>query len=446
MPAPTEDTKADIGVIGALSIGIGGIVGGGFFATFGLAVVGAKGATFLSFLVGGVVALLTAYSYVRLTLRYPGPGGTVSFVRIGFGTGILPAAVNVLLILSYVAIMAVYALALGAYSASYFPADQQHYWTHIFASGAIILMALINFTGAALMEKFEDVFNIGKLGVLLLFIVGGFVLGTPSWDRLGTANWVPMATIISSGMIVFLAYEGFELISNASPNIRNPSRTLPIAFYGSVLAAIVIYVCCVVVAVGHMPFQNMEETKNFALSATAARFMGAFGFGLMTFGAVFASASAINADFFGAEQLPVMLGQHGELPAAFTRMISGRALFSLVSIGALALLCVNLINLHALSAAASGGFLVVYAAVNFANVKLARETASRGWISLVAALSCVVALVVMIVQFVTNSETRPSAYVVVGIVLLSVVIELLYRLAAALGVKQTELADREKRL
>jgi amino acid transporter len=431
MTTSPENIKPDIGVIGALSIGIGGIVGGGFFATFGLAVVGARGSTYLSFLVGGVLALLTAYSYVRLTLRYPGPGGTVSFVRLGFGTGTLSASTNVLLILSYVAIMAVYARALGAYSASYFPPDQQEYWTHLLASIAIIVMGVINFAGASLMEKFEDVFNVGKLAVLLIFIGAGFFLGKPSWERLGTSEWVPFATIISSGMVVFLAYEGFELIANASSRIQNPERTLPIAFYGSVLAAIVIYVLCVVVAVGHMPFDAMEDAKNFALSATAARFMGAFGFGLMTFGAVFASASAINADFFGAEQLPVMLGEHGELPAAFTRMISGRALLSLISIGVLALLSVNLINLHALSAAASGGFLVVYGAVNFANAKLAPETASRGWISLVAALSCVAALGIMVIQFAVNAETRHSAFVVVGIILVSIVIELLSRTFAS---------------
>jgi uncharacterized protein len=431
MANSVEGSKADVGIIGALSIGIGGIVGGGFFATFGLAVVGARGSTYLSFLVGGALALLTAYSYVRLTLRYPGFGGTVSFVRRGFGTGTVSAATNVLLILSYVAIMAVYARALGAYSASYFPPDRQEYWTHLFASIAIVVLAIINFVGASMMEKFESVFNVGKLTVLLVFIFAGLLMGNPSWNRLGRADWVPFATIVSSGMVVFLAYEGFELIANASPRIKDPARTLPIAFYGSVLAAIVIYVLCVVVAVGHMPFPAMEAAKNFALSATAARFMGSFGFGLMTFGAVFASASAINADFYGAEQLPVMLGEHGELPAVFTRLISGRALVSLISIGVLALLSVNLIDLHALSAAASGGFLVVYAAVNLANTKLARETASRRWISLVAALSCLVALGIMIAQFAASPETRKSAYVVLGIIVLSIVIELLSRMFAS---------------
>jgi len=65
--------------------------------------------------------------------------------------------------------------------------------------------------------------------------------------------------------------------------------------------------------------------------------------------------------------------------------------------------------------------------VNFANAKLARETASWGWISLVAALSCVLALGIMVMQFAATRETRSSAYVVVGIVLLSIVVELLSR-------------------
>jgi hypothetical protein len=52
VPAAGSKATADIGVVGALSIGIGGIIGGGFFATFGLAVVGARGSTYLSFLLG----------------------------------------------------------------------------------------------------------------------------------------------------------------------------------------------------------------------------------------------------------------------------------------------------------------------------------------------------------------------------------------------------------
>ena len=85
--AGTGQKPRDIGVVGAFSIGIGGIGGGGIFATLGLAGSQARGATFLSFIVGGLVALLTAYSYVRLSLTYPGEGGTVTFLNRAFGSG-----------------------------------------------------------------------------------------------------------------------------------------------------------------------------------------------------------------------------------------------------------------------------------------------------------------------------------------------------------------------
>ena len=184
---------------------------------------------------------------------------------------------------------------------------------------------------------------------------------------------MPAAQIVSSGMIVFLAYEGFELIANASARISNPETTLPIAFYGSVVAAIVIYVLAIIVAIGHMPFEFMKEAQSFALSATAQQFMGSFGFALMTVGAVLASASAINADFFGASKLPVMLSEHGEMPRGFSGEIKGKHVASMLFVGVIALICVNFVGLAELSAATSGGFLVVYGVVNFANVKLAHE-------------------------------------------------------------------------
>src|SRR5215471_13090610 len=113
--AGPAQTPREIGALGAFSIGIGGIVGGGIFATLGLAGSQARGATWLSFLVGGAVALLTAYSYVRLSLRYPGPGGTVTFLNRAFGTGLLTAWLDTLLVVAYVVIMALYAGAFASY-------------------------------------------------------------------------------------------------------------------------------------------------------------------------------------------------------------------------------------------------------------------------------------------------------------------------------------------
>ena len=419
--------KGSIGVRGALRIGIGGIVGGGFFATFGLTIEGARGGTPVAFLIGGAIALVTAYSYIGLTLRYPGPGGTVGFLRTAFGTGLIPAALNVLLVLSYVAIMSVYASALASYSVSYLPEAIRPAGHHVIASAAIVLFGVINFFGAVLREKLETVFNIGKLGVLALFIVAGFLVGQIEWTRLEPSAWAPTSTIVASGMLGFLAYEGFELISNASADIENPKRTVPIALLGSVGIAIVIYVLTVVVAIGHMSFEQAEAARDFALSAAAGTFLGPIGFAVMSIGAVLASASAINADFFGAGRLPPLLAQHGELPSAFQRQVRGQSMTSLAVIGLLALVAVNFVGIHALSSATSGGFLLVFAAVNLAAIRLRHETGTRPWLPALALALCVIALVVMMAQFLSSAATIPSAIAVAVIVVSSLLIELTFR-------------------
>lgn len=82
------DSSRSIGYREAVSIGVGGMVGGGIFAVLGLAVQLARGGTPVAFAIAGLVALLTAYSYARLSVAYPSQGGTVSFLVRAFGTGI----------------------------------------------------------------------------------------------------------------------------------------------------------------------------------------------------------------------------------------------------------------------------------------------------------------------------------------------------------------------
>ena len=422
--------RPSIGTAGALSIGIGGIVGGGFFATFGLTIAGAKGGTPLAFLIGGAIALLTAYSYLGLTLRYPGPGGTTTFIRNAFGQGLFAASANVLLVLSYVAIMEVYAAALASYSVPYLPAEARPVASHVIASLAVIVLGLVNFAGASSTEKVESYLNIGKLGVLGLFIVAGFLIGPLDWGRLTPAAWPPVSTVVASGMLGFLAYEGFELIANASGDIANPRRALPIAFLGSVGAAIMIYVLAFVVAIGHMPFEQAEASQSFAISVAAGNFLGPVGFGMMAIGAIFASASAINADYFGAAKLPVMLAEDREMPSEFHRSIQGKSVVSLATIGVLALLSVNALDLEAISAATSGGFLIVFAAVNLAAFRLAPETGARRWVAGLATLLCLLALIVMVGQFLSDPKTVGSGVAIAVIMALSILIELAYRVMA----------------
>jgi amino acid transporter len=108
-----------IGYWSVVSIGIGGMVGGGIFAVLGLAVLLAHGGTPIAFLIAGIVSLVTSYSYAKLSVRFPSEGGTVVFLDRAFGVDLFTGSMNSLLWLSYVVMLALYAYAFGSYGATF---------------------------------------------------------------------------------------------------------------------------------------------------------------------------------------------------------------------------------------------------------------------------------------------------------------------------------------
>ena len=134
-----------------------------------------KDAAPIAFLIAGIVALLTSYSYLKLTLRSPGEGGTVEFLNRAFGPGIVTGAASILLLLSYVVLLAVYAYAFGSYGASFMPEQDREFWLHLLISAAIVGLVVVNVFGTNLVVRSENVFNLFKMLLLAAFVVGGFL-------------------------------------------------------------------------------------------------------------------------------------------------------------------------------------------------------------------------------------------------------------------------------
>lgn len=430
-----EHPKADIakgdhslGFLDAFSIGIGGIVGGGIFATLGLAIVESRGATYLSFLIGGIVALLTAYSYVRLSVTYPSKGGTITFLNKALGPGFFTGSLSVLLVMSYVVLLAVYAYAFATYAtATFFPPAEYKFWHRILTTAIMILLALVNFIGPSLVERSEGFFNVSKLVILLIFVALGLFSGDLALTRLTPHEWVSAPQIIATGMLVFLSYEGFELIANVSDQVRDRERNLTYAYYGSIATAMVFYMFIIVVTLGHLDFGSITHSRDYALSAAARVFMGKTGFVLLAVGAILATASAINAGLFGASKLPLMLAEEGEAPRRYERKMWGRYPVGLAVIAVLVLVIANFLDLHALSSAASTGFILVFMMVNVANARLAAETGSRRWISITGAAVCLVALLVMLFQIARVPGHRSDLVFIAGLLIFPLIYQILFR-------------------
>ena len=108
-----------IGLWSAIALGIGGMIGAGVFSILGIATEITGNLIYISFIIGGGIALLSAYSYAKLGSKYPTAGGAVEFLIRGFGDGILSGGFNFLLYFGYIIALSVYAKAFGNYAATF---------------------------------------------------------------------------------------------------------------------------------------------------------------------------------------------------------------------------------------------------------------------------------------------------------------------------------------
>lgn len=395
--------KESLGYWEVTAIGIGGMVGGGIFAVLGLAVQLTSGGAPLAFLIAGVVALVTSYSYVQLSVTYPSQGGTVAFLDRAFGPGMLTGSINILLWISYIVMLSLYAHAFGSYGASAFPPDSQQLWKHILITGSVVTITGLNLLNARLIGEAEDWIVLLKLLILLLFIGAG-IWGVDS-ARLKPLAWSSPLHLISGGMIIFLAYEGFELIANTAKDVRNPARTLPHAFYSSVGFVIVLYVLVAIVTVGTLPLDTIVGAKDYALAEAARPSLGQLGFVLIAAAAMLSTASAMNATIYGSARLSYVIAKDGELPALLERKAWGKPIEGLLITSGITVLIANLFDLSSISTMGSAGFLLIFAAVNGANAALANETHSRRSLSVIGAGLCLGALGTLIWE---TAESSPG--------------------------------------
>jgi amino acid transporter len=412
-----------IGYWSVLAIGIGGMVGGGIFAVLGLAVQLARGGTPVAFLLAGAVAFITSYSYARLTVTYPSQGGTVEFLNQAFGPGLITGGLNLLLWLSYIVMLSLYAYAFGSYGASFFPAAMQPLWKHLFISGVVILFTALNVLSSNIVgESEEGVVGI-KIAILLLFVGAGF--WSVNARQLEVATWSNSLHLVTGGMITFLAYEGFELIANTAGDVKNPQKTLPRAYYSAVGFVIALYVFVSIVTVGNLPIDKIVGAKDYALAVAARPFLGSFGFTLIAFAALLSTGSAINATLYGAARISYIIAKEGELPEMLERKIWNRPIEGLFVTSGLTLLVANLFDLSSISMMGSAGFLLIFAGVNGANVRLYAKTGSHRWIAALGVIVCLSALGALVWQKTTAS---PKELWILGVMVgLVFAIEALYR-------------------
>jgi amino acid transporter len=391
---------------------VGGMVGGGIFSVLGVVVHVAGALAWLSFVIAGLIALATAYSYVYLAVHYREPGGAFLFLR-KIKQPSIAGSFSWVLIIGYVLTMSVYAYTFGHYLGEVMGLN---FITVRLAMVAIIAaLVVVNLMGVGESAWVEITTVWGKLAVL----VGLGIIGLVFWNPANLSRGVETTGIdaaIIGGASIFMGYEGFQLLAYDYHVIRNPERTLKTAVLSAVVAVIGVYVLVALGSASLVGAQALVQKKEVSLAVAGQQALGTPGRWLVSIAAVFSTASAINATLFATARLGQTVSKEGELPQAAGRLNRrGIPHISIIFLGAFAAVLAVIGNLSSLVEVASLTFLITFATVN---ILAAMTLFRRRWIPVAGAAGALVSAGLLSMKLV---RTDPLALLVLVILILMAV-------------------------
>jgi amino acid transporter len=368
--AHVKQTK--LGFNATWSMAVGGMIGGGIFSTLGV-VVGISGAlAWLSFAIAGLIALAAGYSYVKLADYYGEGGGAFTFLREINARG-FAGSLSWVLIIGYVLTNSVYAFTFGQYLGHV--AGLGPWFPRAAAVAIVTLFIALNLRGVSEAGSVEVFLVWFKLFVLVGLAAWGLSAWNPPMLSRGTSSSGIGAALFGAAS-VFMAYEGFQLLTYDYGDIRDPRKTLPRAVLSAIVVVIVIYILVTVGTTMLIGADQVIQHEDYSLAIAGRMAMGTFGLVLVTVAAAFSTGSAINSTLFATARLAYRVAEDGELPETFdhrnSRGIPDR---SVITLGIAAALLAAVGNLSTLVETASMTFLFTFSVVCF--IALRERTGSR---------------------------------------------------------------------
>lgn len=226
--------------------GVGVTIGAGIFALIAEIVTISGDHAPLAFLVAGVVAALTGFSYAVLASAYPRAAGEAIFVKLGIGD-LAGRIVGYGVVAVAIASSAVIGLAFARYVESFSGVPEP-------LSFLAVLAALTAVAAAGVRESvgFAALITVLEVGTLLLVVVAGLPMAAQS-PRLAEVvslppDWTAWSAVFAGGFVAFFAFIGFEDIENMAEETRDAHRVVPLAIMLTLVISVAIYGLVAVVA------------------------------------------------------------------------------------------------------------------------------------------------------------------------------------------------------
>ena len=395
-----------------IAIALGGMVGGGIFTILGISVSMVGVFTPVAIIVGGLIASLAAYSYIKLGIYYKDEGAAYSFFKRTFpGSSFAASLIGWWVIFGYISTLALYAYTFSSYAVSSFSFADSEWARKLVAGGVILIFTLVNLWSVKGMGKIEDLMVYSKLVIL---VVISFVLINNSQTTLPvllqSEKDVSFLSILIVASLTFVAYEGFELIINAVNEMDDPGKNIPKAIYSALFIAIVIYVVIATGAILAIPFDDIIQNKEYALASGTGDAIGHWGTDLVIIGALLATSSAISGTVFGASRQMAVISYDGYLPAVLSRQKNNIPIYAILALSCSAFLLVLVGNLQVILEFGSVTFLLVSLLMAYANLKIRHLTDSSVIIA-VLSMSGLVIGAILIIYYEANNQPEQLLFI-----------------------------------
>lgn len=322
--------KKELGAFDLTMLGIGAIIGTGIFVLTGVAAAEHAGpALVLSFILSGLACVFAALCYAEFASSVPVSGSAYTYSYATFGE-LIAWILGWDLILEY----GVAASAVAAGWSGYFQGLLAGFGIHfptaltsaydaekgtIIDLPAILIVLVMTFLltqGAKKSARFNTIMVFIKVAVVLLFIGVGVWYVKPE-------NWTPFMPFGFSGVAtgaatVFFAYIGFDAVSTAAEEVKNPKRNMPIGIIASLAVCTVLYIIVSAILTGIVPYTDLgvKNPVAFALNYIGQDWIAGF----ISLGAITGITTVLLVMLYGQTRLFYAISRDGLLPKVFSKV------------------------------------------------------------------------------------------------------------------------------
>lgn len=407
------------GLWSSVFLGIGSMVGAGIFVLLGEAGAIAGNLVWISFILGGIIALLSGYSLAKMATLYPSRGGIVEYLVQCYGEGIFSGSISMLFYLSAMVAIAMVAKTFGTYASMMFHGASNGLLTHIYTIGILLFFMVVNLAGSTLIAKSENVIVMFKLAIIIIFtIVVSFYI-KPEYLTLKDAP--PILNVFSSVALTFFAYEGFRVITNTAEDMENPGDTMLKAMLIAIGIVMALYVAVSFAVFGNLSLAEIINAQDYALAQAAKPLFGHVGFTTMAIAALVSTASSINANFYAVTNVTYQMARNGELPEVYEHNVWHSSEGLIVSTIIIIIMVITL-KLNEIAAIGSISILFIHALVHIGHFRKIEQTKASKTLVVLAIISISVAI--MLALYYTSEHIPNVGFFLIGGLGLSVIIEI----------------------